>query len=422
MSSSINLSTNIKTQLRHELRLNAQTKLWLDTISMPAIELKEKIEKEMEENPFLEYDFKNTSNKDIDNIIENTLQSEGESLFEHLKTQINIAFDNKKDIELAEHICSFIDKDGYIKTPYETISETLNANIKDVQRIINILKTFDPLGVCAKDIGECLSIQLKSRDDIEESIKEIAIKIVENFLKELGNKNYDYIANEINTTKDKVLEALKIIQTLEPYPAREYDTTPIKYIVPEIFIFKENDEWIVKTNESFIKPLKISKKYSKLINEGKNSSREDINFLKEKKKMAESLINAVGERKKTLLKVGEGLLKFQLPFFENGKEFVKPLKLQDLSLEVSLSESTISRISNGKYLNTVWGTFSIKYFFSKELKGGVSSRAVKEIIKRIIKDSPAKLTDEKIRLILKSEGIDISRRTVAKYRLSSSIL
>lgn len=422
MSSSINLSTNIKTQLRHELRLNAQTKLWLDTISMPAIELKEKIEKEMEENPFLEYDFKNTSNKDIDNIIENTLQSEGESLFEHLKTQINIAFDNKKDIELAEHICSFIDKDGYIKTPYETISETLNANIKDVQRIINILKTFDPLGVCARDIGECLSIQLKSRDDIEESIKEIAIKIVENFLKELGSKNYDYIANEINTTKDKVLEALKIIQTLEPYPAREYDTTPIKYIVPEIFIFKENNEWVVKTNESFIKPLKISKKYSKLINEGKNSSREDINFLKEKKKMAESLINAVGERKKTLLKVGEGLLKFQLPFFENGKEFVKPLKLQDLSLEVSLSESTISRISNGKYLNTVWGTFSIKYFFSKELKGGVSSRAVKEIIKRIIKDSPAKLTDEKIRLILKSEGIDISRRTVAKYRLSSSIL
>ncbi|WP_288550347.1 RNA polymerase factor sigma-54 [uncultured Brachyspira sp.] len=422
MSSSINLSTNIKTQLRHELRLNAQTKLWLDTISMPAIELKEKIEKEMEENPFLEYDFKNSSNKDIDNIIENTLQSEGESLFEHLKTQINIAFDNKKDIELAEHICSFIDKDGYIKTPYETISETLNANIKDVQRIINILKTFDPLGVCAKDIGECLSIQLKSRDDIEESIKEIAIKIVENFLKELGSKNYDYIANEINTTKDKVLEALKIIQTLEPYPAREYDTTPIKYIVPEIFIFKENNEWVVKTNESFIKPLKISKKYSKLINEGKNSSREDINFLKEKKKMAESLINAVGERKKTLLKVGEGLLKFQLPFFENGKEFVKPLKLQDLSLEVSLSESTISRISNGKYLNTVWGTFSIKYFFSKELKGGVSSRAVKEIIKRIIKDSPAKLTDEKIRLILKSEGIDISRRTVAKYRLSSSIL
>lgn len=422
MSSSINLSTNIKTQLRHELRLNAQTKLWLDTISMPAIELKEKIEKEMEENPFLEYDFKNTSNKDIDNIIENTLQSEGESLFEHLKTQINIAFDNKKDIELAEHICSFIDKDGYIKTPYETISETLNANIKDVHRIINILKTFDPLGVCAKDIGECLSIQLKSRDDIEESIKEIAIKIVENFLKELGSKNYDYIANEINTTKDKVLEALKIIQTLEPYPAREYDTTPIKYIVPEIFIFKENNEWVVKTNESFIKPLKISKKYSKLINEGKNSSREDINFLKEKKKMAESLINAVGERKKTLLKVGEGLLKFQLPFFENGKEFVKPLKLQDLSLEVSLSESTISRISNGKYLNTVWGTFSIKYFFSKELKSGVSSRAVKEIIKRIIKDSPAKLTDEKIRLILKSEGIDISRRTVAKYRLSSSIL
>nr|WP_300589433.1 hypothetical protein [uncultured Brachyspira sp.] len=165
--------------------------------------------------------------------------------------------------------------------------------------------------------------------------------------------------------------------------------------------------------------MKINKKYIKLLNIEK--SKDSINFLKEKKKEAESLINASNERKKTLLKIGEALLKFQFNFFEYGKEFMKPLTLKDMSLEVNLSESTISRIANGKYLNTVWGTFSIKYFFSAAVGNGLGSRGVKEIIKRIIENSPAKLSDEKIRLILKSEGIEISRRTVAKYRKSMNI-
>ena len=191
--------------------------------------------------------------------------------------------------------------------------------------------------------------------------------------------------------------------------------------MPELFIFKENDKWQVKTNETFILPLKINKKYSKILKE--NNFNNDI--LKEKKLEAQNLISTVNERKKSLKRVGEGLLKLQIDFFENGKEFMKPLRLKDLALETNLSESTISRISNGKYLNTVWGTFSIKYFFSKNIKainGELGSRAVKEIIKRIIENSNAKLSDEKIRLILKSEGIEIARRTVAKYRQSMNII
>lgn len=420
MRNSIN--TSINTSIRNELKLNSQTKLWLNIISIPAIELKEKIEKAIEENPFLEYDIKsNHNNLDINSIIENTASNSKESLFEHLKSQISIVFNNKKDIELAELISTFINENGYLTISPEEIADILNISVKKANEIIKILKTLEPIGIAAKNISECLSTQLKNKENIDKNIKNIAINIVENYLNELSKKDYKYISSKMNISEKNILEALKLIQTLEPYPAREFDTTTIKYIVPELFIFKENDKWQVKTNETFILPLKINKKYSKILKE--NNFNNDI--LKEKKLEAQNLISTVNERKKSLKRVGEGLLKLQIDFFENGKEFMKPLRLKDLALEINLSESTISRISNGKYLNTVWGTFSIKYFFSKNIKvinGELGSRAVKEIIKRIIENSDAKLSDEKIRLILKSEGIEIARRTVAKYRQSMNII
>lgn len=420
MRNSIN--TSINTSIRNELKLNSQTKLWLNIISIPAIELKEKIEKAIEENPFLEYDIKsNHNNLDINSIIENTASNSKESLFEHLKSQISIVFNNKKDIELAELISTFINENGYLTISSEEIADILNISVKKANEIIKILKTLEPIGIAAKNISECLSTQLKNKENIDKNIKNIAINIVENYLNELSKKDYKYISSKMNISEKNILEALKLIQTLEPYPAREFDTTTIKYIVPELFIFKENDKWQVKTNETFILPLKINKKYSKILKE--NNFNNDI--LKEKKLEAQNLISTVNERKKSLKRVGEGLLKLQIDFFENGKEFMKPLRLKDLALETNLSESTISRISNGKYLNTVWGTFSIKYFFSKNIKainGELGSRAVKEIIKRIIENSEAKLSDEKIRLILKSEGIEIARRTVAKYRQSMNII
>ena len=420
MRNSIN--TSINTSIRNELKLNSQTRLWLNIISIPAIELKEKIEKAVEENPFLEYDIKSFNKTDINSIIENTASNTKESLFEYLKSQISIVFNNKKDIELAELISTFINENGYLTISPEEIADILNINVKKADEIIKILKTLEPVGIAAKNISECLSIQLKSKENIDKNIKDIAINIVENYLKELSKKDYKYISSKMNISEKDILEALKLIQTLEPYPAREFDTTTIKYIIPELFIFKENDKWQVKTNETFIPLLKINKKYSKIL---KKEGNFNNNILQEKKLEAQNLINVVNERKKSLKRVGEGLLKLQIDFFENGREFMKPLRLKDLAFETNLSESTISRISNGKYLNTIWGTFSIKYFFSKKIKasnGELGSRAVKEIIKRIIENSQAKLSDEKIRLILKSEGIEIARRTVAKYRQSMNIL
>lgn len=423
----IKSSININTSIKQKLSLNNQTKMWINIISIPAFELKEKIEKIIEENPFLEYDidYKSKSSKDINSIIENTIQTEKESLLEYLKSQLRIKLNNKKDIEISEYIISFINNEGYLTTSIEEISETININIKKIEQLISIIKTLDPIGIASKNIEECLATQLKhkeTKNDNEIEIKELAIKIVENYITELSKKNYEKLASVLSTTKEKILQALQLIQTLEPYPAREYDTSTVNYIIPELFIFKENNNWTVKTNESFIPNLKINKEYIKIFNrESIKDNNNKLDTLKEQKEEAINLISTIKQRKKSLLKVGEGLLNLQIDFFEKGKEHLKPLRLKDLSSFIDLSESTISRISNLKYLKTVWGTFSIKYFFSKSVGNGWSSTVVKERIKYIIQNAETKVSDEKIRLILKSEGIDIARRTVAKYRQSMNL-
>ncbi|HJH56290.1 MAG TPA: RNA polymerase sigma-54 factor, partial [Brachyspira hyodysenteriae] len=169
INNSLSANTSIRTAIKNDLRLNYQTRVWLDVIALPAIELKEKIEKAMEENPFLEYDFNDNYSKpssagsDINSIIENTVENNKESLFSHLKSQIDITFNDKKEIELAEQICSFINEDGYLTIESDEISNILNADIKQIEKIISIIKTFDPYGVGAKNINECLSIQLKMK-------------------------------------------------------------------------------------------------------------------------------------------------------------------------------------------------------------------------------------------------------------------
>ena len=168
--------------------------------------------------------------------------------------------------------------------------------------------------------------------------------------------------------------------------------------------------------------MKINKEYIKILNrENSKQKNTKLDTLEEQKDEAINLISTIKQRKKSLLKVGEGLLKIQIDFFEKGREYLRPLRLKDLSSFINLSESTISRISNLKYIKTVWGTFAIKYFFSKSVGDGKSSTVVKERIKYIIQNAETKISDEKIRLILKSEGIDIARRTVAKYRQSMNL-
>ncbi len=414
------MQASLETSLKQHLILNQNTRVWLDIISMPAYDLVEKIKHELDNNPFVIPNYNSSlMSSGKNNLLETAIPNSKESIFSHLETQINIEFSNKKDIDTALNILGFLNKDGFILTPLEEISKTLAVSLSQVKYILSVIKKLDPLGIASSSLKECLYTQLESLD--ESDVVELAKVIVEKYLDELSKKKYSKISEALNISLEDIEKALKLIQTLEPYPARNYDITPVKYVVPELFILKKNDEWVVKTNKDFIEPLQISKKYIRLMGDTKDE--KTLEYLREKLVYAKSLINAIEERKKTLHNVGLALLELQYDFFERGGEYLKPLTLKDIANheKVSLSESTISRISNNKYLETTWGTFSIKYFFSSVVGGNFSARSVKEIIKRIIENSNVNMSDEKIRLILKSEGIDLSRRTVTKYRNSMNI-
>jgi len=412
------INASLETSLKQHLILNQNTRVWLDIISIPAYDLIEKIKYELANNPFVipNYSFGLMSSRN-DNVLESLVPNAKESIFAHLETQINIEFSNKKDVDLALNILGFLNKDGFILTPLEEISKTLAVSLSQVKSIVSVIKKLDPLGIASSSLSECLYTQLENMES--SAVVGVAKIIVEKYLDDLSKKKYSSISLALNISLEGIKKALKLIQTLEPYPSRNYDTTPVKYVVPELFILKKNDEWVIKTNKDFIEPLQISKKYIRLMNSTKDE--KTLEYLREKLAYAKSLINAIGERKKTLYNVGLALLELQYEFFEHGVEYLKPLTLKDIAYheKVSLSESTISRISNNKYLETPWGTFSIKYFFSSAVGNNYSARSVKEIIKRIIGNS--NVSDERIRLILKSEGIDISRRTVTKYRNSMNI-
>ena len=414
------INASLETSLKQHLILNQNTRVWLDIISMPAYDLVEKIKHELDNNPFIIPNYKSgLMSSGNSELLESVIPNSKESIFSHLETQINIEFSNKKDIDTALNILGFLNKDGFILTPLEEISKTLAVSLSEVKRIVSVIKKLDPLGIASSSLKECLYTQLESMKETD--VVTLAKVMVEKYLNELSKKNYSKISDALNINIEDIEKALKLIQTLEPYPARNYDTTPVKYVVPELFILKKNDEWVVKTNKDFIEPLQISKKYIKLM--GYTKDKKTLEYLREKLVYAKSLINAIEERRKTLHNVGLALLELQYDFFEQGVEYLKPLTLKDIAYheKVSLSESTISRISNNKYLETTWGTFSIKYFFSSVVSGNYSARSVKEIVKRIIESSNVNMSDEKIRLILKSEGIDLSRRTVTKYRNSMNI-
>ncbi len=406
---------------------------------MSTTELREHIEKEIIENAFLEvqngdlyYDspYQNSGLGGVSttDIIEQTADSRNTSLADYLTEQINTsnALDNIKTIMLI--LISYIDDDGYIKTKASTIAHENGFAADDLELAWSILKTFEPHGIASQSLSECIITQLqnineytKDNDSSRSKYKIIAIEIMQNFFEELSLGNFETIASRLSVDTADVEKAKELIASLEPYPARAFDSHNTEYIVPELFIFQDNGIWSVKTNNYALPRLQINKKYTRL--KERTGDTQALAYLEEQEKKANSLIKFIAERENTLHKVGLALLDLQAEFFERGREYLKPMTLKDIATHdaVNLSQSTISRLSNKKYLQTVWGVFPIKYFFSSNLASRHSSQAVKEMIKSIIAKSLVPISDEMIKNVLVSSGVDISRRTVAKYRSSLKI-
>lgn len=350
-------------------------------------------------------------------------------LKEHLLWQLNVSPYTKKDHYIAEVIIDGIDDSGYLQETNEGLLQAVqleypDAEMEDIEVVLKLIQHFDPVGVAARSIKECLLIQLSqfSQDD---TIVQLAKDIVENHIELLGNRDYRKLQKNMGIKEQELKKAFAVITSLEPRPGNSIITEKNEFIIPDITVVKKNNEWTAELNPAAIPKLKINETYSALCQSATNST--DSQYIKSHMQEANWFIQSLNKRNETLLKVANCIIDQQSEFFEKGEQGMKPLVLNDVATAVSMHESTVSRVTTGKYMHTPRGTFELKYFFSSHVAtdngGEFSSTAIRSLIKDLIKDeSPSKpLSDNQLADMLKAKGIMVARRTVAKYRESLNI-
>jgi len=291
-----------------------------------------------------------------------------------------------------------------------------------VESAIEIIQALDPPGVGARDLKECLLIQMKRA-----GTNQLAEEIIKNFLNELKLRKYDEISKKLKVPLSQVKEAFSFIAKLEPYPGRQFYTEETKYIIPEVIIQERNGEFEVIPNNYSLPKLRVNNYFQRLSMRRKGDKRIK-EFASEKVQRAKNFIHFIEQRESTLIRVAKTILEEQRDFFEKGPKYLKPLTLKDVSASLDLHESTISRITSSKYMQTPFGIFPLKYFFSNPIPTNGSKEyaatSIKEMIKDIIQNEGSKkhLSDQKIADLLAKKGIKIARRTIAKYRKGLKIL
>ncbi|RKX98243.1 MAG: RNA polymerase sigma-54 factor [Spirochaetes bacterium] len=459
------LRPEIQLKQTQKLVMTPQLQQSIKMLQLSNLELLDQIEAELAENPVLEID-EESENSSVDNAIEfqkaqdekiikydegfedehffgdksfpqsasdseeedkkreflEGAVSKEETLREYLWSQLHLLEISDEDMEIAQKIITYIDPMGYLSVPMDTLSEDLGIPLEKAEQVLKIIQSLDPPGVGARDIKECLLIQLRNKGDYP-----LAEKIVMNHLNEVKLNKYEEIAKKLGVSVKKVKDAVKLISKLEPYPGRPFYTEEIRYIIPDVIIERRDGDFEVIPNNSFIPRIKVNDYYLRLL----RSNKKDKNlskYLTEKIQRAQNFIKSINQREETLVRVTKAILEEQREFFEKGPKYLKPLTLKDIAQKLDLHESTISRITSSKYVQTPFGVFQLKYFFSNPIPsrnaGEYSSRSIKEMIKDIIESEGSKkhLSDQKIADILNKRGIKIARRTVAKYRQELKIL
>ncbi len=350
------------------------------------------------------------------------------SLSKHLLWQLCLSVHTEEDKKIGEEIIGNIDDFGYLKLSVEEIAKTLGASVVDVEDILDLIQTFEPPGVAGRDLKECLMLQIEETG----KRKDLLENIIENHLGHLEEKKYGVIAKKLGISSDEVLELAGIIASYDPKPGRVFNPDEVNYVVPDVYVYKIDNEYVIITNDEGIPRLRISNFSKQFLRKKKEGStekqQEEKEYIEEKLRSALWLIRSIQQRQITIYKVAESLVKFQKDFFEKGIVHLKPLTLKDVADDIDMHESTVSRVTTNKYIHTPRGIFELKYFFHSGLRGKsgeqVSSLRIKEMIKQLIKeeDSKSPYTDNDILEKLRQQGIKIARRTVAKYREALNIL
>ncbi len=348
-----------------------------------------------------------------------------QSLKDHLLWQLLMTRPDSRAEEIGSAIIGNLNEDGYLDISMGDLAEMTQADPTTVQSVLDVLQTFDPVGVCARNLKECLLIQV-NYFNLDNTL---VARIISDYLHHLENKNYKAIAKAVKADLDEVLKAVKIIKELEPKPGREFSDDEPHYIIPDIYVYKFENEFLIMLNEDGMPRLQINAYYKNAVKKEAPIKENVKTYLQDKMRSAAWLIRSIHQRQKTIYKVMESILKFQKDFFEKGIAHLKPMVLRDVAEDIGMHESTISRVTTNKYAHTPQGIFELKYFFNSSIKcfrgEAVSSASVQDKIRLMIEsENPQKpYSDEKISEILEKDlNIDIARRTVAKYREMMKIL
>jgi RNA polymerase sigma-54 factor len=348
-----------------------------------------------------------------------------EDLVDHLHEQLQGLTLNDAERRIAELIIGNLDDDGYLKLadvegdPLIRLANEADVSAGLAERTLKKIQHFDPLGCGSRDLQECLLIQTQLMHEKEAPLLGAMIK---KHMKLLESKNLPAIARDLKVTLDEVITATKLLTKLDPKPGRNFSGDDAQYITPDVFVYKLSDEYTVVLNDDGLSKLRISDAYRRALKGGQLKPGVTKEFVQEKLRSAMWLIRSIHQRQRTIYKVTESIVKFQKDFLDKGIAFLKPLILRDVAEDIGMHESTVSRVTTNKYVHTPQGIFELKYFFNSSIArtGGddIASEAVKNHIKQLVSSENPKepYSDQKIVELLKAQGIEIARRTVAKYR------
>ena len=351
--------------------------------------------------------------------IENTLSTHS-SLADHLMWQLSLQTtdDGPHVREIGSAIIGNLDEDGYLVASIDEIGAMGGWPVGEVERVLRVVQGFDPIGVAARGLRECLLLQIEHLG-LSGTASET---IVREHLKLLQNHQGQEIARRLETTVEELKHHIDVIRQLDPKPGSRYNTVASQYVIPDVYVVKVEDRYVVVLNDDGMPQLRISPVYRRLLDKKSGNSDETRAYVKDKFRSALWLIKSVDQRQKTIHKVATSIIGFQAEFLDRGIEYLRPLVLRDVANDIGMHESTVSRVVNNKYMHTPQGVFELKYFFhsgiSSALGENVSSVTIKQRIRKIIEqENPDKpLSDSRIVRLLQDEGLVLARRTIAKYR------
>ncbi|HMK55767.1 MAG TPA: RNA polymerase factor sigma-54 [Dissulfurispiraceae bacterium] len=344
--------------------------------------------------------------------------SQKPDLYSHLLWQLRLCSAADDIRRTAEVVIGNLDEDGYLRATEDELMNASGVSAEAIQAAVALVQGFDPPGIAARDLKECLLLQVKALVLCGSLVE----KIVANNLDDLQKHKYGQIARAYGLSLDEVMNAVRIIEGLDPRPATSLSGGETSYVAPDVSIVRTDEGYQIVLNDEGMPRLGLNSAYRQLLQNKENLTREERSFMREKLRLAVELIKSLDQRNRTIYKVSESILKFQQEFFDRGREYLKPLNLKDVAQDINMHESTISRVTSNKFLSCEHGVFSFRFFFSSALQSGngedVSSTSVKDLIRKIVaaENSVKPMSDKLIADKLGEHSIKIARRTVAKYR------